>query len=66
MELNVDKCENLVLSQVCAASFGLTNREWVIDDKYATYLNIARSEINDMFMVSKFFQDLSKKSTLVK
>jgi len=53
MEITADEGKNLVLSQGQIASLGIQEKERIVDDKYATYENIAQSEIKGTKMIYK-------------
>ena len=53
MEITMDEGKNLVLSQGYIASLGIQEKERIVDDKYATYENIAQSEIKGTKMIYK-------------
>lgn len=51
MEITADEGKNLVPSQEQLASLGVQEKERIVDDKYATYENIAQSEIKGTKMI---------------
>jgi len=53
MEITSDEGQNLVLSQKYIADLGMLEQERVVDDKYASFPNIARSEINRISLFYK-------------
>jgi hypothetical protein len=53
MEITMDEGKNLVPSQEQLASLGIQEKECIVDDKYATYENIARSETQGIKMFYK-------------
>ncbi len=53
MEITTDEGKNLVPSQQQIASLGIHEKERIVDDKYATYENIAHSEIKGTKMIYK-------------
>jgi hypothetical protein len=53
MEITMDEGKNLVPSQEQIASLGIQEKERIVDDKYATYENIAQSEIKGTKMTYK-------------
>lgn len=53
MEITADEGKNLVPSQEQLASLGVQEKERIVDDKYATYENIAQSETHGIKMFYK-------------
>ena len=53
MEITADEGKNLVPSQEQITSFGIHEKERIVDDKYATYENIAQSETKGTKMIYK-------------
>jgi hypothetical protein len=53
MEITMDEGKNLVPSQEQLASLGIQEKECIVDDKYATYENIAQSETQGIKMFYK-------------
>jgi len=53
MEITADEGKNLVPSQEQIASLGVQEKERIVDDKYATYENIAQSETKGTKMIYK-------------
>jgi hypothetical protein len=53
MEITADEGKNLVPSQEQIASLGIQEKERIVDDKYATYENIAHSETRGTKMIYK-------------
>ena len=53
MEITIDEGQNLVPSQKYLADLGLCEEERVVDDKYASFSNIARSELNKVSLFYK-------------
>ena len=52
-EITVDEGKNLVPSQEQLVSLGIKEKERIVDDKYATYGNIAQSETQEIKMFYK-------------
>ncbi|MCJ7572575.1 MAG: hypothetical protein MUO82_12005, partial [Candidatus Thermoplasmatota archaeon] len=64
MEITYDEGKNLVPSQKQLATLGLHEVERVADDKYATFENIAHSEINKVSLYYKIAKNwVSKKES---
>ncbi|MFH1013449.1 MAG: hypothetical protein V1769_02945 [Thermoplasmatota archaeon] len=64
MEITYDEGKNLVPSQKQLATLGLHEVERVVDDKYATFENIAHSEINKVSLFYKIAKNwVSKKES---
>lgn len=57
MEITEDEGKNLKVSQEHLASLGLQEEVRVIDDKYATFENIARSELNGISLYYKIAEN---------
>lgn len=57
MKITSDEGQNLVPSQKYLASLGLLEEERVVDDKYATFPNIARSELNHVSLFYKIAEN---------
>lgn len=57
MEITVDEGQNLVPSQEYLGSLGMLEEERVVDDKYATFPNIARSELNHVSLFYKIAEN---------
>ncbi len=53
MEITADEGKNLISSQEHLSSLGIQETERIVDDKYATYENIARSETHETTMIYK-------------
>jgi hypothetical protein len=53
MEITADEGKNLIPSQEHLESLKMQTKEHVVDDKYATYENIARSELHGTAMIYK-------------
>jgi len=53
MDITMDEGKNLVSSQEQLASLGIQEKERIVDDKYATYENIAQSETKGTKMIYK-------------
>ena len=53
MEITCDEGQNLIISQKHLADLGLVEKERVVDDKYASFPNIARSELNNVSLFYK-------------
>jgi len=53
MEITMDEGKNLVPSQEQIASLGCQEKVRIVDDKYATYENIAQSETHGIKMIYK-------------
>lgn len=53
MEITCDEGTNLIPSQKYLVNLGLREEERVVDDKYATFANIACSEIHDVSLFYK-------------
>lgn len=53
MEITADEGKNLVPSQEHITSLGIQEKERIVDDKYATYENIAQSETQGIKMIYK-------------
>jgi len=68
MEITSDEGKNLVPSQKQLTSLGLCEVERVVDDKYASFENIAHSEINKVSLYYKIAENWvpTKKSDLKK
>ena len=68
MEITSDEGQNLVSSQKYLAGLGICEEERIVDDKYATFENIARSELNKTSLVYKIAKNwvVTKKSSLKK
>jgi len=68
MEITSDEGQNLVPSQKYLAGLGLLEEERVVDDKYASFPNIARSELNKVSLFYKIAKNWvpTKKSDLKK
>ncbi len=68
MKITSDEGKNLVPSQKYLASLGLREEERVVDDKYASFPNIARSELNRVSLFYKIVKNWvpTKKSDLKK
>ena len=68
MEITADEGKNLVPSQKYVASLGLKEEERVVDDSYATFPNIARSELNKISLFYKIAKNWvsTKKGDLTK
>jgi len=68
MEITSDEGQNLVPSQKQLVDLGLCEEERVVDDKYATFPNIAHSELNEVSLFYKIAKNwvLTKKSDLKK
>ena len=68
MEITSDEGQNLAPSQKYLASLGLMEEERVVDDKYASFSNIARSELNRVSLFYKIAKHWvpTKKSDLKK
>ena len=57
MEITCDEGQNLVPSQRYLADLGLCEEERVVDDKYATFPNIACSELNHVSLFYKIAEN---------
>ena len=57
MEITCDEGQNLVPSQRYLADLGLCEEERVVDDKYATFPNIACSELNKVSLFYKIAEN---------
>ena len=68
MEITSDEGKNLVPSQKYLESLGMREEERVVDDKYASFSNIARSELNRVSLFYKIAKHWvpTKKSDLKK
>ena len=68
MEIISDEGQNLIPSQKYLASLGLLEEERVVDDKYASFPNIARSELNNVSLFYKIAKNWvpTKKSDVKK
>jgi hypothetical protein len=68
MEITSDEGKNLVPSQKYIAGLGLLEEERVVDDKYATFPNIAYCELNKVSLFYKIAKNwvVTKKSSLKK
>ena len=53
MEITTNEGEHLISSQEHVASLGMKEKVRVVDDKYATFENIARSELNGISLYYK-------------
>jgi len=53
MEITCDEGQNLIPSQEQVASLGLCEEERIVDDSYATFPNIACSELNNVSLFYK-------------
>jgi hypothetical protein len=52
-EITADEGKNLIPSQEHITSLGVQEKERIVDDKYATYENIAQSETQGTKMIYK-------------
>ena len=57
IEITSDEGQNLVHSQKYLAGLGLLEKERVVDDKYATFPNIAYSELNHVSLFYKIAEN---------
>jgi len=57
IEITSDEGQNLVPSQKYLTSLGLLEEERVVDDKYATFPNIAHSELNHVSLFYKIAEN---------
>ena len=61
MEITVDEGQNLVPSQEYLASLGMLEEKRVVDDKYATFSNIACSELKHVSLFYKIAKNWTYK-----
>jgi len=61
MEITANEGENLISSQEHVASLGIQEEVRVVDDKYATFENIARSELNGISLYYKIAKNWNYK-----